>query len=385
MFLKKTTNLFRDHTGVDRGGLGLVLLGGNLLGGLRGTGGFDGVLLLFGSGFLGQELTTTHGKGVRVQSDLDTQVLETVLLLAATGDVVLLRVDLGLDFIGVDQSGKIGVGHDVARESVANLGGGESLFGAPDAVELFEGGLGPDDEATEVSTGSELQEVETVNLLEVNTGQVAEGTGDTVVLGVDNKRTETSNVTTSSHLTNTTTELLGVSGLFDISVSADSLEGGDSLLGALDRFVSAVDDEGEFGDGTNGVTTGHDQRRESRGSESRGNGESLLVGVDLFVPLSPGLGGSEHATGSAHVTEGGLTGTGGTTTRNTGDTGDGATGTPRVGGVLVTGNLGDSVSLTGVLVHAGVHEVNDVRTDGSQEDGGHDHLFGGAFGLLDGN
>ena len=51
----------------------------------------------------------------------------------------------------------------------------------------------------------------------------------------------------------------------------------------------------------------------------------LLAKVDLLVPLAPDLGGSEHATGTAHVTEGGLTGTVSTTTRDTGDTGDSAT------------------------------------------------------------
>lgn len=52
---------------------------------------------------------------------------------------------------------------------------------------------------------------------------------------------------------------------------------------------------------------------------------SLLALVDLDVPLAPDLGRGEHATGTAHVTEGGLTGTVSTTTRDTRDTGDGTT------------------------------------------------------------
>jgi hypothetical protein len=43
------------------------------------------------------------------------------------------------------------------------------------------------------------------------------------------------------------------------------------------------------------------------------------------VPLAPDLGGSEHAAGTAHVTEGGLAGTVSTTTGDTGDTGNSAT------------------------------------------------------------
>lgn len=53
--------------------------------------------------------------------------------------------------------------------------------------------------------------------------------------------------------------------------------------------------------------------------------DSPLTLADLDVPLAPDLGGSEHATRSAHVTEGGLTGTVSTTTGDTGDTGNGTT------------------------------------------------------------
>jgi len=51
----------------------------------------------------------------------------------------------------------------------------------------------------------------------------------------------------------------------------------------------------------------------------------LLAKVDLLVPLAPDLGRREHATRAALVTEGGLTGTVSTTTRDTRDTGDSAT------------------------------------------------------------
>lgn len=45
------------------------------------------------------------------------------------------------------------------------------------------------------------------------------------------------------------------------------------------------------------------------------------------MPLPPDLGGSEHATGAAHVTEGSLTGTVGSATGHTGNTGNSATST----------------------------------------------------------
>ena len=55
---------------------------------------------------------------------------------------------------------------------------------------------------------------------------------------------------------------------------------------------------------------------------------SLLVGVDLSVPPSIGLEGSEHSALSALVTEGTLSGSGGTRATDSGNTSDGSTGSP---------------------------------------------------------
>jgi hypothetical protein len=55
---------------------------------------------------------------------------------------------------------------------------------------------------------------------------------------------------------------------------------------------------------------------------------SSLGGVDLSVPSSVGLEGSEHSALSALVTEGTLAGSGGTRATNTGDSGHSATGSP---------------------------------------------------------
>ena len=85
------------------------------------------------------------------------------------------------------------------------------------------------------------------------------------------------------------------------------------------------------------------------------------------------LGGSEHATAAAHVSERTLARAVGTTTGDTRNAGDGATGTPGLGGGLVTGALVHGVRLAVVLVEAGVNGVHDVRTDGGQEDLGELH------------
>lgn len=149
----------------------------------------------------------------------------------------------------------------------------------------------------------------------------------------------------------------------------------------------------------------------------------LLALVDLDVPLAPDLGRGEHAAGTAHVTEGSLTGTVSTTTRDTGDTGDSATcvskcqpqaqstytqrrrcrekclkmlfeavaqvaflqsslpappsqirvsltSSPGLSRGLVTGLLAHGVRLALVLGHALVNLLDDVRSDRAGEDGG---------------
>jgi hypothetical protein len=76
------------------------------------------------------------------------------------------------------------------------------------------------------------------------------------------------------------------------------------------------------------------------------------------MPLPPDLQGSEHARFTAHVTKGGLTSTGGTGATDSGNTGDGTSGTPRLGGVFSASLEEDGVTLSAVLGKLGVHELD---------------------------
>jgi hypothetical protein len=98
------------------------------------------------------------------------------------------------------------------------------------------------------------------------------------------------------------------------------------------------------------------------------------------MPLAPNLGGSEHATFSAHVAKGSLTGAMGTATRDTRYTSNSAacsqillgcafnvcvwfcahTSSPRFGRSLFASLLAHGVRLTFVLGHAGVHGLDDI-------------------------
>jgi len=117
------------------------------------------------------------------------------------------------------------------------------------------------------------------------------------------------------------------------------------------------------------VSTGHDEGGDGRGGKGRGNSVSLLVDVDLSVPSSPGAGGGEHSSTTAHVSEGSLSSTVCTTTGNSGNTGYGTTSTPRDGRGLCTCPLSHRVGDSGVLAKVGLHILYNVRSDGGVQHG----------------
>jgi hypothetical protein len=318
------------------------------------------------------DLGTTEDLSVGVETVHDTLVLERVLLLGVRTllDLVTGRADNGLDFVRVDETVDIRVGHDVGGENVVLLQGSRGFVGTVELIQKRDGTLGPDDETTQVSTGSELQQVETTDVDELKTGQVAESLDNTVILVVDNERTTALTMTAVSELTLTGTDLAGVGDLDNIRVGVDSLQQGNGILGLSNLLNRVVNDERNFLDLLNTVTTGHDQRGKSRGSQSRGSGETLLVQVGLDVPLSPGLGRGEHTTTATHVTESSLTSTVSTGTVDTRNTGNSTTSTPRLGGGLLTGLVRDGIGLTLVLGHVCVDKVDDIRTNRGLENGG---------------
>lgn len=135
------------------------------------------------------------------------------------------------------------------------------------------------------------------------------------------------------------------------------------------------------------MSTRHHQGGKSRGGEGRCHSIATLVNVNLAVPLAPDLGGRKHATLATHVAKRGLAGAIGAATRNTGNTRHGATSTwllarkedckqkispkrhtPRFGGVLMTSLLLDGVRLTLVLVHVGMHILNNVGANRGKKD-----------------
>lgn len=290
--------------------------------------------------------------GVRVEAEKDLLVAERVLLLdegTLGAGLTLGLTEYGLDFRRVDDTGNVGVGKDVGGEEEVLLKSRSSSCSTVNLVQSSKSSRGPDNEATKVATGGELEEVEGVDGGGLNTGDVAEGLDELLAVGigvVDNERTTALAETTTTHLTLTGTGLLGLLDLDEVRAGTDSLEEGNGGLGLGDSGVLeglGLNDEGDFGDAGDTVTAGEQKRRNGRSSQGRGGSEASVTNVstpnsfrsvnaalpltlvDLLVPLAPDLGRSEHTTRTAHVTESSLTSTVSTTTRDTGNTGNSAT------------------------------------------------------------
>lgn len=215
-------------------------------------------------------------------------------------------VDNALHFITVDETGKIWVTHDVAGQLVATLDFRSSLSRAKDLVELLESRLGPDAEATEVSTWGQLEEVEAVDRGDINTGDVTEGTGDATIRSINDEWSSALDITAVTHLTLTSAEVARSRYSVNVSLGTNILQNVNGLLGLGDSLSGVRDDKRDLCDRFNAVTASHDKGWEGRGSKGRDDGITLLVDVDFAVPLAPCLGWGEHVTATDHVTESSL-------------------------------------------------------------------------------
>ena len=157
-------------------------------------------------------------------------------------------VDDRLDLVGVDEAGDVGVGHHGAGHLGASLGLRGGLEGPEDRVHLLHGGLGVDGEAAKVAAGGQLQQVEPLDARELDAGEVAEGLGDALVLGVDDEGPLAADVAAVPHLTLALAQVDGVAGLVGVGLGADGSQGGEGLAGLLDALGVVGDHEGHLGD-----------------------------------------------------------------------------------------------------------------------------------------
>jgi hypothetical protein len=146
------------------------------------------------------------------------------------------------------------------------------------------------------------------------------------------------------------------------------------LLEEVERLLclcerrGARKNERDFGHLLDLVSAGHNEGRDSRGRKGGCDSVSALSDIHLAVPAPPDLGGRKHASASAHVSEGSLAGASRSAARNTRDTSNGASGSPRHGRGLLARSIGHSVGLSVVLPHVCVDKVDDIGADGREKD-----------------
>jgi len=214
-----------------------------------------------------------------------------------------------------------------------------------------------------------LQEVQVLNIADFNTRNVSECLDEWSLFGINNEWSSSLNVSSVSHLSNTNSDLAGILNSFNVIKSAESLQDGNGfggLVQSLDGLI--VNNKRDFRDRIDLVSSSHNKSRESRSSKGRGNGNSLLVDVDLSVPSSPDLSRCEHSSSTAHVTESSLSSSVGSSSRNSWNTRHSSSSTPRFSAALVTSEFGHSVWLSLVLGQVSVDLIDNVRTNWCSED-----------------
>jgi len=136
--------------------------------------GLEGSLLLGSSilVFLGNERSLLLGEWVEFVHH--SFVLKRVLLGLVVGSDVLSHISqLGLDLIGVDDSSDISASHNGSVQSESRFLSGFLVVSSENGGEAFESILGIDDESTEVTSWSELKNIESSDVASVNTWEIS--------------------------------------------------------------------------------------------------------------------------------------------------------------------------------------------------------------------
>jgi hypothetical protein len=128
-----------------------------------------------------------------------------------------------LDFIRLQQTRQICSGHDGLRQVVVALQLGLHAPSTVEGVQALESRLSPDAETTNMTTRSKLHEVQFVNRNHGNSGDVTESLGQTLVLAIDDQRSQLASTAAIAHLTLTCAETPGLVNLQEIKVDLDNV------------------------------------------------------------------------------------------------------------------------------------------------------------------
>merc|ERR1719278_1270766 len=317
---------------------------------------------------LGQLSVLLHHSGVRVQLKHSPDVLEGVGPDHGPGDLAVGGAQHCPDGLRLEQSGEICVGHLWLGKVPASLGCCCLSPCAVKPIKFLKCRLSPDAEPANVAAWGELQQVQVVNLDDINTRDVPESLGDTLVLVIDDEGAQLLHMTPAPQLALAGAHTAGGVNLGDIGPSLVPPEELNSLLCASEALDGVGNHQRHLRDSIDDVSLCHDECWHSSCGDGGAHGVPLLGNADLPVPPSPLLGGSEHASSSAHVSKGSLARPVGTATPDPWDPSNSTTSSPRLGRGLVTSRLRHAVGLTLVLGNVVVHQRDDVRPDRSSED-----------------
>merc|ERR1719186_1814538 len=273
------------------------------------------------------------------------------------------------DGFALKQGREISVGHLRLGQVPARLGRAGLAPCAVQTIELLEGSLGPDAESTDMATRGKLEQVKVVNLDSVHTRNVPECLSKSLVLIKDNQRSQLLDVSPVPQLSLASPHSPGGVHLGNIGPGLVAPQEHHGLLGLGERLDLVSNNKWHLRDALDLVALGHDQSWNTSSSNSRADGVSLLGGVNLPVPPSPGLGGGEHASTSAHVAESSLAGPVGTTTPDPGNPSNSSASSPGLSTGLVSSINIHTVWLPLVLSNLIVDLGHNVGPDGGPEHG----------------
>lgn len=275
-----------------------------------------------------------------------------------------------LDLVGVDDLGNVGMGQNAVLEMEVSSSLSFPGESSEVIVESLQSTLSPDAKSSDVSTWGKESDVKSINVDEINSGNVLDSSGESLrVVVSDNQRTSSVLESSVSELSLTSSQSLSVNDSLDVSSDSIFIEGGNGFLGLGDVVNGVSENQWELWNAINVVTSGLDKRGDGCGRDSSGEGVSSLSEVNLSVPLSPDSQWSEHTASSAHVTIGTLTRTASTTSSNSWNSCDGSTSSPGESSVLHTGKVIDTSGLSAVLGQIVVNERDNILSERSGENG----------------
>lgn len=220
---------------------------------------------LFLSGLSSLLVDTTGGltdeSGIGVDFVQGLGVVKRIVLLDVVSISVRFLLSNGtLDFVGVDDSGDIRVGHFMDGKGPSFLLLAGLSVSSKDVVKLLEGTFGPDDESSDMTSWGQLKEVKSADMSDFDSGDVSESLDEgNIGTAVDDQRSSSGSVSSVSVFSFSSSDLDGINDFLDIGPGTNVLKESNGFLGSFDLFGGVSDNQGEFGDVVNSVSSGLDQ------------------------------------------------------------------------------------------------------------------------------